>query len=132
VSADGDELDASCSDFERLGAVLLAAEAGAAASTAHRARGRNRAGRASAARARLLLSGCGGRVRTPGLLSLAAPALTPREREICALAADGLSSRSIATRLTLSVRTVDNHLQTAYGKLSVTGRRELAAVLRAS
>lgn len=132
VSADGEELDASCADFERLGAALLAAEAGAAASTAHRAKGRNRSGRASAARARLLLSVCGGHVRTPGLLSLAAPALTPREREICALAADGLSSRSIATRLTLSVRTVDNHLQTAYGKLSVTGRRELAAVLRAS
>ena len=48
---------------------------------------------------------------------LAAPEavdLTPREREIALLAAGGSSSREIAERLVLSVRTVDNHLQNAY------------------
>lgn len=53
--------------------------------------------------------------------------LTPRERQISRLAADGRSSREIADQLSLSVRTVDNQLQRAYRKLGVSGRRELHA-----
>jgi DNA-binding CsgD family transcriptional regulator len=56
--------------------------------------------------------------------------LTRREREVAGLAAAGASSREIAARLVLSVRTVDNHLQNVYGKLGVTSRDELARVLR--
>jgi len=55
--------------------------------------------------------------------------LTARERDVAMLAAQGESSKSIAERLYLSVRTVDNHLQNVYGKLGVTGRRELAKAL---
>ncbi len=55
--------------------------------------------------------------------------LTRREREIAVLAASGLSSRQIAERLVVSVRTVDNHLQRAYRKLGVTRRQDLAQVL---
>jgi DNA-binding CsgD family transcriptional regulator len=55
--------------------------------------------------------------------------LTPREREIALLAARGATSREIAGRLVLSVRTVDNHLQNAYRKLGVTSRQELPRVL---
>lgn len=51
--------------------------------------------------------------------------LTPREREIAGLAAGGLSSRAIAERLTLSVRTVDSHLSRVFAKLGVRSRREL-------
>jgi len=42
------------------------------------------------------------------------------------LAAQDLTSKEIAERLFVSVRTVDNHLQRAYMKLGVTGRSELA------
>lgn len=77
----------------------------------------------------MLAARCEG-ARTPGLVATAAVVrLTRREREIAALAARGDSSKEIATRLRLSIRTVENHLQNAYGKLGVAGRAELAAAL---
>jgi len=61
----------------------------------------------------------------------AAPAvrLTRRESQIASLAAAGLSSKEIAERLTLSVRTVDSHLSRIFAKAGVRSRRELAAAL---
>ncbi|MFI7702062.1 LuxR C-terminal-related transcriptional regulator [Nonomuraea sp. NPDC049480] len=58
--------------------------------------------------------------------------LTARERQVCLLAASGLSSRLIADRLVLSVRTVNNHLTRAYGKLGVSRRADLMRVLNGS
>ena len=55
--------------------------------------------------------------------------LSDREREIATLAGRGLSSREIAERLYLSIRTVDNHLQKVYSKLGITGRDQLPAAL---
>jgi len=55
--------------------------------------------------------------------------LTARERDIATLAAQGESSRAIAERLFLSLRTVNNHLQNAYSKLGVSSRRQLAEAL---
>jgi DNA-binding CsgD family transcriptional regulator len=67
---------------------------------------------------------------TPALVTTDAPVpLTAREREVCTLAAAGVSSPEIAAKLYLSVRTVNNHLQRAYTKLGVTNRRELAGAL---
>jgi DNA-binding NarL/FixJ family response regulator len=51
--------------------------------------------------------------------------LTPREREVLALAASGLTNRAIAGRLHLSERTVESHLAHIYAKLGVAGRSEL-------
>ena len=45
------------------------------------------------------------------------------------LAADRSSSRQIAARLGLSVRTVDNYLSRTYTKLGISSRAELAALL---
>jgi DNA-binding NarL/FixJ family response regulator len=53
------------------------------------------------------------------------PALTPRETEVLRLVAKGLTARQIAERLTLSHRTVENHVQNALRKLQLTNRVEL-------
>jgi DNA-binding CsgD family transcriptional regulator len=125
-------LVASADAFERLGAILLAAEAASEAAQAHQRHGDRRAAAAQGTRATTLAAACEG-ARTPGL---AAPVmvvpLTPRERDIAAYAAQGQSSKEIAERLYLSVRTVDNHLQNVYSKLGVSGRRQLAAALAAA
>ncbi|MFV1962061.1 MAG: LuxR C-terminal-related transcriptional regulator, partial [Acidimicrobiia bacterium] len=60
------------------------------------------------------------------------PGLARRETEIATLAAQGLTSRQIADRLYLSVRTVNNHLATTYTKLGVHNREELAEILGVS
>jgi DNA-binding CsgD family transcriptional regulator len=119
-----------CSDsFVELGALLYAAEAAAAAAAAHAEEGREASVRAASARAAALREQCE-RAATPLLsISPAAAELTPREREIAALAAAGLSSAAIAARLVLSVRTVDSHLQHAYRKLGVSRRGDLANAL---
>jgi DNA-binding CsgD family transcriptional regulator len=62
----------------------------------------------------------------------AAPALvdrlTPQELQVVRLAAEGTSSREIASRLFLSPRTVEYHLYKAYPKLGVSSRRELTGL----
>jgi two-component system, NarL family, nitrate/nitrite response regulator NarL len=50
------------------------------------------------------------------------PVLTPREREILALTAEGLSAPEIAERLFVGVTTVKSHLQHVYTKLHVSDR----------
>ena len=60
---------------------------------------------------------------------LAPAALTDREYQVARLASQGLTSRDIAHRLVLSVRTVDNHLSRVYAKLGVAGRDELPEAL---
>lgn len=55
-------------------------------------------------------------------------ALTPREREILGLLADGLRVREIAERLTLSPATVHTHVRNAIAKLEVDSRTEAVAL----
>lgn len=55
--------------------------------------------------------------------------LTPREHEVLALLAEGLSNRDIAHRLVLSVRTVDTHVHNVLIKLGVHSKLE--AVVKA-
>ncbi|MFD1930433.1 LuxR C-terminal-related transcriptional regulator [Nonomuraea mangrovi] len=128
AAGDAEGLERVAASFTGLGMLLHAAEACAQASAAHRARGRPQQGRVTAARAAAYAASCQG-ARSPALARLAGPVLTPREREIAGLAASGLASKDIAASLVLSIRTVDNHLQSVYGKLGVNGRTELAALL---
>jgi DNA-binding CsgD family transcriptional regulator len=126
------ELAAAASDFEVLGAILLAAEATASAAEAFSRAGDQRAAAAALRRSSELAAACEG-AATPGLIHTARPVpLSGREREIVMLAATGMASKDIAQRLYLSVRTVNNHLHHAYTKLGVTSRAGLAQALSGS
>ena len=58
-----------------------------------------------------------------------AETLSSREREVLTLAAQGLDNDDIARTLTLSVRTVERHLQNVYVKLGLQGRTARAAAV---
>jgi DNA-binding NarL/FixJ family response regulator len=60
---------------------------------------------------------------TPG--NADAPALTARESEILRLVATGLTYPQIAERLSLSTRTVQNHVQHTLAKLQLTNKAQL-------
>ncbi len=53
------------------------------------------------------------------------PRLSERETEVLRLVAKGLSAKQIATRLALSHRTVENHVQSTLRKLQLGNRVEL-------
>ncbi|MFI9611607.1 LuxR C-terminal-related transcriptional regulator [Streptomyces sp. NPDC052023] len=118
---DGPALDRAARRLEERGFLLFAAEAHAQAVRAHRD---PRAARTSRSRAAALARRCQG-ARTPALSGFALGELTARQRQIVTLAAAGLSNRQIAEQLTLSVRTVGNHLYSAYARLGTGDRAAL-------
>jgi DNA-binding NarL/FixJ family response regulator len=79
-------------------------------------------------------------VRALGMTALAGPSaelvrrlgpgdggLSPREAEIAALVAEGLTNRGIAERLVISERTAGNHVAHILTKLGFTSRSQVAA-----
>jgi DNA-binding NarL/FixJ family response regulator len=55
------------------------------------------------------------------------PVLSPREEEVAALVAEGLTNRQIAQRLVISERTAQNHVQHILTKLGFATRGQVAA-----
>jgi DNA-binding NarL/FixJ family response regulator len=51
--------------------------------------------------------------------------LTTQEQRVARLAAAGHSNKVIAAELTLSVKTIEYHLQQIYMKLGISSRRQL-------
>jgi predicted ATPase/DNA-binding CsgD family transcriptional regulator len=65
------------------------------------------------------------RPRKPIEASARSP-LTPREREVAELVAQGLSNHEIATRLVVSRRTAESHVENILRKLGFTSRAQVA------
>lgn len=66
-------------------------------------------------------------IRSGGPRASQLDCLTAREREVLRLVAAGQDNRQIAEALTLSVRTVERHLQTTYRKLGLAGSSQRTA-----
>jgi LuxR family transcriptional regulator, maltose regulon positive regulatory protein len=120
--------------FERSGAPFEAARARLELATCLIALGRTEAAerearaaldrlvelRADAGRARRILAAAGGKDVSLG-------ALTPREREVLGLLAEGLTNRQIADRLVVSEHTVHRHVTNLLRKLDLPSRTAAAA-----
>jgi ATP/maltotriose-dependent transcriptional regulator MalT len=105
------------------GAETEAGDLAEAAHAAYRAMGSEEWGR----RAEGLLRRLGRRV--PGRAGSAGPdGLTPREREVLGLIAEGLSNRGIAERLVISEATAARHVFNIFTKLGVHSRAQAVAV----
>lgn len=84
----------------------------------------------SPAVAGLLLSELrGGPARTQAPTANAAPPITARELEILQLAAEGLSNKQIARRLSITEGTVKNHVHNALEKLHLENRIQAASYI---
>jgi DNA-binding NarL/FixJ family response regulator len=112
--------------LEAIGADVYAMEAAAGAARCFVAQGRMDSARRAAVRARELHAADQG-TEPPAIdgPDAAAVELTPREAQIAALAARGLTSHEIADELVLSVRTVETYVYRAMQKRGVANRREL-------
>src|SRR5205823_10971021 len=78
-------------------------------------------------RARAELAAIGVRPRTAD--HSGTDSLTPSERRVVELAAEGGSNREIAQTLFVTEKTVETHLGRAFRKLDITSRRQLPDVL---
>lgn len=123
------ELADVAAHWESHGYLLHAAETFALAAEQAKRDGAAREAAGLLARSRALVDRTEGAATSPLRAGDAVEPLTAREREIAALAARGTQSNEIARLLFLSPRTVNNHLQSAYGKLGIRRRSELAAAL---
>lgn len=127
VARDARALEAASRRLEALGLLTGAADAAAQAAAVHRRVGRGEAARRGERRATALCQDLDGARGSAG--SDPDVALTPRERQVVMLAVRRFRSREISNELGIAVRTVDNHLASAYRKLGVTNRLELAEVV---
>jgi DNA-binding NarL/FixJ family response regulator len=80
-----------------------------------------------AARAERELLATGARPRRVALSGI--DSLTPSERRVAEMAADGPTNREIAQALFITQRTVEVHLTSIYRKLAINSRSQLATAL---
>jgi DNA-binding CsgD family transcriptional regulator len=131
-ACDGAELAAVSADFERMGDLVAALDAAAHAALVYRSENMKGAALTNSARADELARRCGGAATPARLRDSERFPLTDREREIVMLLGQGQSTRAIAQRLTLSVRTVEGHIYRAMMKTGAADRAELVKMLPSS
>jgi DNA-binding CsgD family transcriptional regulator len=124
---DGPAVDRAAIELEQLGFLPWAAELSRVAARSLSSAGLRARAATANARADRLVERCDGIAlllseRESGGVVLN---LTPREREIVHMATAGVANADIARRLSISVRTVEAHLQHVYDKFDVRSRREL-------
>jgi len=85
---------------------------------------------AMAFHARTELTATGARPRS--IMRSGVEALTPSERRVADLAAEGLTTRQIAEALFVTPKTVEFHLRNTYQKLDISSRTQLADALAAN
>lgn len=130
AAGDGDGLLESSDTYQEFGDRFAAADAAAQAAVAYRNAGRRGSALVAAATAQRLAASCGG-ADTPALGGATMPVpVTARQREVISLAVQGLSNKQIATRLALSVRSVEGHLFRASKRVGANSREQLIGMLR--
>jgi DNA-binding NarL/FixJ family response regulator len=124
-------LDAAVVLYERSGAPFEAAQARVELARCLSELGREAAARRERDKAVNVfrsLGAAGEAHRAAALLEPRPAGLSAREAEVVRLLAQGLSNEEIASRLFLSVRTVERHLSNVYGKLGLEGKAARAAL----
>jgi DNA-binding NarL/FixJ family response regulator len=69
--------------------------------------------------------------RVSGRRAAPAGALTVSERRVAELVASGLSNKEVAAQMFVTVHTVEAHLSSAYAKLGIRSRTQLAGRIHA-
>ena len=129
TTGSGDALVDASRQYEAFGDRIAAADAAAHAVVAYRDCGSRGAALSASATAQRLATECQG-AQTPALRAATTQSFTPRQREIIALAAQGLSNKEVANRLTMSIRSVEGHLFRASQRVGANSREELISILR--
>jgi len=133
------ELERSLAEHDRLGWPFERARTLLALGVVLRRGKQKRAARQTLAQALALFDGLGARLWSAkttaelariGGRAAGTGALTPTERRVAELVAEGRTNREVADLLFLSAKTVAAHLTSAYAKLGVRSRTELAHSLR--
>jgi DNA-binding NarL/FixJ family response regulator len=130
ATGSGDALIDASRQYEAFGDRLAAADAAAQAVVAYQRTGLRGAAMSASATAQRLAAECQG-AQTPAIrAATTAPPFTARQREIISLAAQGLSNKKIADRLTMSVRSVEGHLFRASQRVAANNREQLISILQ--
>jgi DNA-binding NarL/FixJ family response regulator len=132
AAEDGDALLEASRQYETFGDMLAAADAAAQAVAAYQENGARGSAMTASAVTQRLADECQG-AQTPALRAVTTPQpFTARQREIISLAAQGLANKDIATRLTMSIRSVEGHLFRASQRVGANSREQLISILQGS
>ncbi len=132
ASADSEALLEVSRRYEDFGDRLAAADAAAQAVVAYQDAGLRGAALTASASVQRLTAECQYPM-TPAIRAAVAPQpFTARQREIISLAAQGLSNKEIADRLTMSIRSIEGHLFRASQRVGANSRDQLISMLHDS